>query len=68
MLENVKQHYKDGINLLNQAGEVLGTEDVMYEDLKSIITTYKQKLDDMGIFVEKGRLIEKLEENDLKQV
>ena len=68
LLENIKKHYKDGVNLLNQVGEVIGTEDVMYEGLKSILSTYKQKLDDMGMFVEKGRLIEEFSENDMKQV
>jgi len=67
ILENVKNHYRDGMALLDQIGEILGAEDVMYENLKSLLFGYKQKIDGMGVFVEKGRLIEKFKENDLKQ-
>ena len=65
MLEHVKQHFSDGMDLLNQTGKTIGADDLMYENLESVIVTYKQRLDEMSLFVEKGRQIEKFKENDM---
>ena len=68
MLENVKQHFSDGMDLLNKVGEIIGTEDFMYENLNSVLSTYKQRIGEMSMFVEKGRQIEKFKESELKQL
>jgi len=58
LLGEISNHFADGEALLSKAEEMLGTDDPIVDKLNTAMSVYKNALNDMVNFIEKGRIIE----------
>ena len=57
----ILNHFEKGRKLLSKAEEMLGTDDPIVNNLKTAMSVYKNVLDDITGFIEKGKIIEKFQ-------
>ena len=57
----ISNHFEKGRKLLSKAEEMLGTDDPIVNNLKTAMSVYKNVLDDITGFIEKGKIIEKFQ-------
>ncbi len=65
ILGQISRHYKKGKRLLDQVRSELGADDPVYVKLKSAMVTYHSAFTDIGEFVEKGKLIEDFQPDEI---
>ena len=58
VLQELVQHLKQSEKLLEKTEKMLGTEDPVYNELKTAISGLKNSCTDIESFIEKGKLIE----------
>ena len=54
----ISNHFLEGANLLSKAEELLGDDDPIVSKLAASISVYKNALDDIDNFIERGKIIE----------
>ena len=54
----IAEHLNDGIALLDEIKRLLGTEDLIYKTMDTVLATYKKAFSNVEAFIEKGRRIE----------
>lgn len=59
ILGEISDHFKKGRKLLSKAEEMLGTDDPIISKLVSAMSVYKNALDEITGFIEKGKILEK---------
>jgi len=57
----ISNHFEKGRKLLSKAEEMLGTDDPIVNNLKTAMSVYKNVLDDITGFIERGKTIEKFQ-------
>jgi len=57
----ISNHFEKGRKLLSKAEEMLGTDDPIVNNLKTAMSVYKNVLDDITGFIERGKIIEKFQ-------
>ena len=57
----ILNHFEKGRKLLSKAEEMLGTDDPIVNNLKTAMSVYKNVLDDITGFIERGKIIEKFQ-------
>jgi len=60
-LAEISNHFEKGRKLLSKAEEMLGTDDPIVNNLKTAMSVYKNVLDDITGFIERGKIIEKFQ-------
>ena len=58
LFSEISNHFAEGENLLSKADEMLGTDDPTVDKLRSAMLVYKNAVDDIANFIEKGKIIE----------
>ncbi len=58
LLSEISEHYEKGQALLGKAKESLNQDDPLVNKLKTAVTVYRNALDDITNFIEKGKIIE----------
>ena len=58
LLGEISNHFAKGETLLSKAEEMLGTDDPIVDKLNTAMSAYKNALDDMVNFIERGKIIE----------
>ena len=58
LLKEISDHYEKGEKLLSKAEEMLGTDDPIVDKLNTAMSVYKNALNDIGNFIERGKIIE----------
>ena len=61
ILAEISNHFETGRKLLSKAETMLGTDDPMVNNLKTAMSVYKNVLDDITGFIERGKIIEKFQ-------
>ena len=61
ILAEISNHFEKGRKLLSKADKMLGTDDPIVNNLKTAMSVYKNVLDDITGFIEKGKIIEKFQ-------
>jgi hypothetical protein len=61
ILGEISNHFEKGRKLLSKAEEMLGTDDPIISKLIAAMSVYKNVLDDITGFIEKGKIIEKFQ-------
>jgi hypothetical protein len=61
ILDEISSHFEKGRKLLSKAEEMLGTDDPIISKLGTAMSVYKNVLDDITVFIEKGKIIEKFQ-------
>ena len=61
ILAEISNHFEKGRKLLSEAEEMLGTDDPIVNNLKTAMSVYKNVLDDITGFIERGKIIEKFQ-------
>jgi len=61
ILAEISNHFEKGRKLLSKAEEMLGTDDPIVNNLKTAISVYKNVLNDISGFIERGKIIEKFQ-------
>jgi hypothetical protein len=61
LLTDISSHFTKGEKLLSKAEEMLGTDDPVVSKLITAMSVYKNVLDDITGFIEKGKIIEKFQ-------
>jgi hypothetical protein len=61
ILADISNHLEEGTKLLSKAETMLGTDDPMVNNLKTAMSVYKNVLDDIAGFIERGKIIEKFQ-------
>jgi uncharacterized protein (UPF0147 family) len=59
LLATISNHFAKGEKLLSKAEELLGMDDPIVNKLQTTMSVYKNALDDIATFIEKGKIIEK---------
>jgi uncharacterized protein (UPF0147 family) len=59
LLAEISDHFAKGEKLLSKAEEMLGTDDPVVTKLRTAMSVYKNALDDIANFIERGKIIEK---------
>jgi hypothetical protein len=59
LLIEISNHFAKGEKLLSNAEEMLGTDDPIVNKLQTAMSVYKNVLDDIANFIERGKIIEK---------
>jgi uncharacterized protein (UPF0147 family) len=59
LLAEISDHFAKGEKLLSKAEEMLGTDDPVVTKLRTAMSVYKNALDDIANFIERGKMIEK---------
>jgi uncharacterized protein (UPF0147 family) len=59
LLATISNHFTKGEKLLSKAEELLGMDDPIVNKLQTTMSVYKNALDDIATFIEKGKIIEK---------
>lgn len=59
LLVGISNHFAKGEKLLSKAEKSLGTEDPIVDKLQTAMAVYKNALDDITNFIERGKIIEK---------
>jgi len=58
LLGEISNHFADGETLLSKAEEMLGTDDPIVDKLDTAMSVYKNALNDIVNFIERGKIIE----------
>ena len=61
ILTEISNHFEKGRKLLSKADKMLGTDDPIVNNLKTAISVYKNVLNDISGFIERGKIIEKFQ-------
>ena len=61
LLAEISDHFAKGKKLLSKAVEMVGTDDPIADKLSTTISAYKNALDDITSFIERGKIIEKFQ-------
>jgi predicted transcriptional regulator len=61
ILAEISDHFETGRKLLSKAETMLGTDDPMVNNLKTAMSVYKNVLDAIAGFIERGKIIEKFQ-------
>ena len=61
LLAEMSDHFAEGKKLLSKAIEMVGTDDPIAGKLSTTISAYKNALDDITSFIERGKIIEKFQ-------
>lgn len=61
LLAEISDHFAEGKKLLSKAVEMVGTDDPIADKLSTTISVYKNALDDITGFIERGKIIEKFQ-------
>ena len=61
ILTEISDHFEKGRKLLSKAEEMLGTDDPIVNNLKTAMSVYKNVLDDITGFIERGKIVEKFQ-------
>jgi hypothetical protein len=59
LLGEISNHFADGETLLSKAEQMLGTDDPIVDKLDTAMSVYKNALNDIVNFIERGKIIEK---------
>lgn len=59
LLGEISNHFNDGETLLSKAEEMLGTDDPLVDKLDPAMSVYKNALNDIVNFIDRGKIIEK---------
>ena len=59
LFTTISSHYAEGKKLLSKAEEMLGIDDPIANKLQTAMSVYKNVLDDIANFIEKGKIMEK---------
>jgi len=59
LLGEISDHFTDGETLLSKAEEMLGTDDPLVDKLDTAMSVYKNSLNDIVNFIDRGKIIEK---------
>ena len=59
LLAEISDHFAKGEKLLSKAEEMLGTDDSVVTKLRTAMSVYKNALNDIANFIERGKMIEK---------
>lgn len=68
MLVEISKHLEEGERLLHKVRGLLGTEDMISQRLESVMTFYENAYHHMDSFIEKGKIIEEFQPDDLKRI
>ena len=68
MLNEIAMHLEEGERLLNKTKEIFGEEDTIYQKLESVMTVYENAYRHIASFIEKGKIIEEFQPEDLKRI
>ncbi len=68
MLEDIARHLEDGERLLNKAEGIFGEEDMISRKLESVMALYENAYHHIASFIEKGKIIEEFQPEDLKRI
>jgi hypothetical protein len=58
LLGEISNHFNDGETLLSKAEEMLGTDDPIVDKLETAMSVYKNALNDIVNFIDRGKIIE----------
>jgi len=61
LLSEISNHYEQGEKLLSRAIDLLGADDPVGNKLATAMSVYKNALDDMVSFIERGKIIEEFQ-------
>jgi hypothetical protein len=65
MLNLIAEHVKEGERLLNNAKAAFGIDDTISQKMEYVMTVYENAYHQMASFVEKGKIIEEFQPEDL---
>ena len=68
MLNEIAKHLEEGERLLSNAKEIFGVEDPISQKLKSVMTVYENAYHHIASFIEKGKIIEEFQPEDLERI
>ena len=68
MLNEIAKHLEEGEKLLSSTREMFGKEDTIYQKLESVMTVYENAYHHIASFIEKGKIIEEFQPEDLKRI
>jgi hypothetical protein len=68
MLNEIAEHLEEGERLLNKTKEIFGEEDTICQKLESVMTVYDNAYHHIASFIEKGKIIEEFQPEDLKRI
>jgi len=68
MLDEIAEHLEEGERLLSNAREMFGLEDTICQKLESVMTVYENAYHHIASFIEKGKIIEEFQPEDLKRI
>jgi hypothetical protein len=60
LYDEICNHFALGERLLYKANEMVGDNDPVFKGLDTVMSTYKNALNDIDSFIERGKLIEEL--------
>ena len=61
LLTDISNHYSEGEKLSSKAEELLGKDDLIVNKIKAAMSVYKNVVNDIAAFIEKGRIIEEFQ-------
>jgi predicted transcriptional regulator len=61
LLAEISNHFAEGEKLLSKAVEMVGSDDPIANKLKTAMTVYKNVLNDIADFIERGKIIEEFQ-------
>jgi hypothetical protein len=68
MLNEIAKHLEEGERLLSYAKETFGEEDPIFQKLGSVMTVYENAYHHIVSFIEKGKIIEEFQPEDLERI
>jgi len=68
MLNEIAKHLKEGEKILSNAKGIFGAEDTICQKLESVMTVYENAYHHIASFIEKGKIIEEFQPEDLKRI
>jgi len=68
MLNEIAKHLEEGERLLSYAKETFGVEDPIFQKLESVMTVYENAYHHIASFIEKGKIIEEFQPEDLERI
>jgi len=68
MLDEIAEHLEEGERLLSNAREMFGLEDTICQKLESVMTVYENAYHHIASFIEKGKIIEEFQPEDLERI
>ena len=68
MLNEIAKHLEEGERLWSNAKEIFGVEDTICQKLESVMTVYENAYHHIASFIEKGKIIEEFQPEDLNRI